>query len=61
MWFIFNRLSILAKNPENRDRDRFRKFKVCFEPNRSFGTKSELLAKLRDEKWTFFSIVSCHL
>jgi hypothetical protein len=34
--------------------DRFRKLKVCFEPNRSFGTKSELEAKLKDEKWTFF-------
>jgi hypothetical protein len=54
MWFFFNRLSILAKNPENRDSDRFRKFKVCFKPIRSFRTKSELLAKLRDEKWTFF-------
>jgi hypothetical protein len=30
--------------------DRFRKFKVCFEPNKRFMTKSELEAKLEDEK-----------
>jgi hypothetical protein len=34
--------------------DRFRKFMVCFEPNKKFGTKSELEAKLEDEKWTLF-------
>jgi hypothetical protein len=33
--------------------DRFRKFKVCFELNISFRTKSELEAKLKDEKFHF--------
>jgi hypothetical protein len=37
--------------------DRFSKFKVCFEPNKSFGTKRELAAKLEDENWTFFFYV----
>jgi hypothetical protein len=34
--------------------NRFWKFKVYFEPKESFGTKSELEAKLKDQKWTFF-------
>jgi hypothetical protein len=37
--------------------DRIRKLKVCFKPNKSFGTKSELEAKLEVEKWTFFFTV----
>jgi hypothetical protein len=37
--------------------DQFRKFKVYFEPNISFRTKSELEAKLKDEK-VHFSYIS---
>jgi hypothetical protein len=28
--------------------------RICFVPNKKFGTKCELMCKLKDEKWTFF-------
>jgi hypothetical protein len=43
-----------AQNGENRDSDRFAELKVCFRPNKTSRTKTELHGKFRDEIYMDF-------